>query len=839
MPSSLIQQNHGESIDGHGYSIWDMKTCKYTHVEIPNDFAHHTIDIEDGKLVTDISNLKGSPRLRIRCKKSIATEVKSIITDIRKVCSPSEISFIRLDSDTVIDDNINPDVDIDNISDVDYQNTLIYEYLLEVYPDIDKKSMQDILDLNKKMNEELISIHKPQVGIEWIPKKFEFSNMFSYGEGNVIDFDKIDGVIGVFGENYLGKSSIFSSLAFCLFDKCDKTFKANLIMNIDKMNMSSKFTFEVNSIPYIIERTGIRDKKGNVPVKVTFKKIENGKEIILDGESRDKTNEIIRNYVGSYEDFNLTTLSIQNSKSKNIVEMGQTERKDLLSRFMGIDIFDELNSLAGEKSKETSVKLKSFQKDLFEKNLAQLENEKELRDQKSNDLKDRLKTFEIGLQNIQCDILEKTKLLIPLTDVPTNINELIEKKKSIELSISENDKKLDIVNEKIKKVQSEITCINNLLSDVRFSNIIDDYNKNTEYKSKLQVSESELENLKFVVKSKLEKLKHLNEHQYDPTCKFCCDNIFVKDAIKTKDGLQDDKNKVIKLISQIDELKLTINDSIDGVYKEHRELKNKLMILVTDDSKLSTLLANLSSNTKKVDLHEINHKINLYYKSEQSIRENKEIESIIKELNVKRLNLDHDYKSLQKENLQNVSRLASINDQIIDITDRIEVATKLENEYAAYQAYQVAVGKDGVPYKMVTSILPKIEREVNNILSQICEFSMKLESEGSNVNLYICHSDRSWPIELTSGMEKFISSFAMRIALLNISTLPKPNLLIIDEGWGTLSAQNLAVMPLLFSILKGQFSLLFIISHLDQMRDFVDKSIEIKKIGNFSSVDCS
>ena len=277
MPGSLIQQNHGESVIGHGYSIWDMKTCKYQHVEIKNDYAHHTIDIEDGKLITDISNIPPKPRLRVRCKKSVATEVKSIITDIRKVCSPSEISFIRLDSDTVVDDNINPDVDIDNISDVDYQNTLIYEYLLEVYPDIDKKSMQDILDLNKKMNEELISIHKPQVGIEWIPKKFEFSNMFSYGEGNVIDFDKIDGVIGVFGENYLGKSSIFSSLAFCLFDKCDKTFKANLIMNIDKMNMSSKFTFEVNSIPYIIERTGIRDKKGNVPVKVTFKKIENGK----------------------------------------------------------------------------------------------------------------------------------------------------------------------------------------------------------------------------------------------------------------------------------------------------------------------------------------------------------------------------------------------------------------------------------------------------------------------------------------------------------------------------------------------------------------------------------
>lgn len=837
MPSSLIQQNHGESIDGHGYSIWDMKTCKYKHVEIPNDYSHYTIDIEDGKLVTDISNLKGNPRLRIRCKKSIATEVKAVVTDIRKVCSPSEISFVRLDADTVVDENIIPDVDIDNIADVDYQNKLIHEYILEVYPDIDKTSMQDILDLNKKMNEELLATQIPTVGVKWVPKKFEFSNMFSYGENNVIDFDKLDGVIGVFGPNYLGKSSIFSALTFCLFDKCDKTFKANQVMNIDKMSMSSKFTFEINSIPYTIERTGTRDKKGNVPVKVVFKKIEDGKETVLDGESRDKTNEVIRNYVGSYEDFNLTTLSIQNSKSKNIVEMGQTERKDLLSRFIGIDIFEKLNEIAGDKIKETSAKLKAFQKDLFEKNLAQLENEKELREQKTADIKDRMRVFELSIENVKYEILEKTKSLTPLKDVPTNINDLLERKKSLQDEIVETKKKITLVQERLEKVRAEIDPINKSLESKEFSNIVDRYNEYQKNKTLLAKADSTLENLKFVVKNKLEKLKHLSEHKYDPNCKFCCDNVFVKDAVKTKDSLTEDKQKVSDLLKEFQRIESLIDPTVETIYKKFRDLSNKSMELIKDESKLSNLLVGLTSVDKAVELNKVENSIKLYYESEEVIKENKIIESEIKTLKTKLTNVEFEAKSLEKENVQNLSRLTSINDQIVDITDRIEVATKLESEYAAYQAYQVAIGKDGVPYKMVSSVLPSVEREVNNILNQVCEFTMKIESEGSNVNLYICHSDRSWPIELTSGMEKFISSFALRVALINISSLPHPPLLVVDEGFGTLSAENLAVMPILFSFLKAQFDTIFVISHLDQMRDFVDSVIEIKKVGNFSSVD--
>jgi DNA repair exonuclease SbcCD ATPase subunit len=109
--------------------------------------------------------------------------------------------------------------------------------------------------------------------------------------------------------------------------------------------------------------------------------------------------------------------------------------------------------------------------------------------------------------------------------------------------------------------------------------------------------------------------------------------------------------------------------------------------------------------------------------------------------------------------------------------------------------------------------------------------------DGKNINTYIVYSEeKTWPLELTSGMEKFISSLAIRTALVNVSNLPRPNFLAIDEGLGNLDSENLNSLFMLFTFLKSQFDLLMIISHLDSVRDVVDNLIDIKKVAGFSKI---
>jgi DNA repair exonuclease SbcCD ATPase subunit len=85
-------------------------------------------------------------------------------------------------------------------------------------------------------------------------------------------------------------------------------------------------------------------------------------------------------------------------------------------------------------------------------------------------------------------------------------------------------------------------------------------------------------------------------------------------------------------------------------------------------------------------------------------------------------------------------------------------------------------------------------------------------------------------------MERFLSSLAIRIALINVSALPRPNFIAIDEGWGSLDQEHISAVVNLFEYFRNKFDFSIIISHVDSMRDMVDTLIEVNKINKFSHI---
>jgi exonuclease SbcC len=171
------------------------------------------------------------------------------------------------------------------------------------------------------------------------------------------------------------------------------------------------------------------------------------------------------------------------------------------------------------------------------------------------------------------------------------------------------------------------------------------------------------------------------------------------------------------------------------------------------------------------------------------------------------------------------------------INDNINKVEELEGDYQAYQYLLEAIKRDGVPYDLISKSLPTVEGAVNDILAQIVDFSIVFNMDGKQIDTHIVYGDdRVWPLELSSGMERFISSLAIRIGLMNVSNLPQSNFLAIDEGWGTMDSENLNSVSQLFQYLKTQFQFTFVVSHIETMRDFVDTLLEIKKTNGSSSV---
>ena len=200
-------------------------------------------------------------------------------------------------------------------------------------------------------------------------------------------------------------------------------------------------------------------------------------------------------------------------------------------------------------------------------------------------------------------------------------------------------------------------------------------------------------------------------------------------------------------------------------------------------------------------------------------------------------NLDYQLDMVNKKltTLHGEIQVLSTNEK--QINDNIEKVEELEDSHQAYQFLLEAIKRDGVPYDLISKSLPTVEGAVNDILAQIVDFSIVFNMDGKQIDTHIVYDDdRVWPLELSSGMERFISSLAIRVGLMNVSNLPRSNFLAIDEGWGTMDSENLNSVAQLFQYLKTEFQFSLVVSHIESMRDFVDTLLEIKKVSGSSSV---
>ena len=281
------------------------------------------------------------------------------------------------------------------------------------------------------------------------------------------------------------------------------------------------------------------------------------------------------------------------------------------------------------------------------------------------------------------------------------------------------------------------------------------------------------------------------------------------------------KYNVNTIIDEIDHIKHQINT--------HRAEIDKIT-LISKSCRLE--LNNLSD---KLDV--INSDIKKSIKQEKSVEHNTNIQT---QIDTSKLNLTKVETSISNTNdkLIDVNGDIRIYENIINtVNDSIDKLEAMEKKYAGYEHYLKCVKRDGIPYKLISDVLPKLEIEVNNILSPIVDFEILFNTDGKNINSYIAYGDEQfWPLDLTSGMEKFISSVAIRTALINISNLPRPNFMAIDEGFGSLDSDNFNSLYLLFDYLKNQFDYILTISHIDKTRDMVDQIIDINKVGGFSTI---
>ena len=839
---SLVQQNFGETLDKHGFVVWDMETLTYEGVDIKNDYGYYTLDVDNG-MVPVINDMPKFPRLRVRLSNTDTADTKSVMVNIKQLYGVDDFTIIRTDSLAKLKtgNRLNK-LDFEDISDINYQNSLISEYIERMMPFITKNDLDGLEVINRDINSRIT--HEEIIrNIYWKPIKFEFSNMFSYGEDNKIDFTKLGGLMGLFAPNASGKSSLFDAVSFCLYDKCSRSFKAQNILNNRKSDFYCQLNFQINGINYVIRREARTINKGkNVKVDVQFWRMEDGQSISLNGTERRDTNQIIEQYVGKYEDFVLTALSLQGNNAL-FIDKSQSERKDLLAQFMGLNVFDKLYETATEDIKEVSVLIKNFKRTNFTSDLA--EKETELKTKKS-ELKILQKSLDFKIVD-KDDLINKIlSLSRELTPIDKNLDlpKLESKRDEIKSQITLLEAENKLKESKIDEYSTLIAEISQSIEQHKTINgkaIEDAKTEWDAYKSEINETEHHIQLLEQSLESNREKLLHLEQHEYNPNCNFCINNVFVKDALETKSKVEEQEDKLSELGNKHQSLiqQASYIAGVEEQWDELFELKQRYskakVILEKSQAELKGL--ETRSELLETQLDKVEEDIERYYENEDTIQRNKQIETIISGLEKTKNEIEAEIKQLTKDIATINGSINSLGSFIEGIRNRMDEVKDLEEKNRLYTYYLDAVKRDGIPYELISKALPIIENEVNNILAQVVDFGCVMEVDGKSINAKIVYDDQEWPLEMCSGMEKFVSGLAIRVALINICNLPRPNFLVIDEGFGTLDSDNLSSLFMMMQYLKTQFDFIWVISHLEQMRDIVDGLIEIKKVNGFSKID--
>ena len=834
---SLIQQNFGESFKRHGIIIWNLLEKTSEFIEIENDYGYYTVEVKNGKPI-NLSDIPPKPRLRVRTENTTVADVKKIVIDLKKKYKVQDVIVLRSDK---LSDKKNPYSNglelTKNVRSAECQNDLLKEYLDKRF-DIDDEMLKRIQTINRELNKYLQEIDISR-NISWKPKMFEFSNMFSYGDGNIVNFENMKGSIGAFAANHSGKSALLDAVSFCIFDRCSRSRHGMDVMNNKKKTFYCKLNFEIEGIDYFIERRGKRFKNGGVRVDTDFWMIDEANEkISLNGEQRRDTNKNIQGYLGTYEDFTLTALSVQNNNT-GFIEKTQTEKKDLLAQFLDITVFEELYQLANEEIRDVQALLKDFKNTDFETELVECESNHEKINLLYTEKTAELDNLKKQLKKLNDKVVQKNKKLITISTPPLTLESLDAKLISLTTEISENVSKLEKYDKYTNENKSEFLNITNSLKKISEQDILENKNKydlDIQKRDKLNI---DLDKLKLIITNKLDKLKAIG--QFDPNCDFCKNTPFVKSAFEIEKTLLLDKQNAIHIKNQLSSLgEILENSTATAEYDNMISLKERINTIkqYQNEIKLKRAQREIKISNIKNSIKDCESQIQIYHDNKKSIKYNdklhSEITKIEHEITSKELEI-----SAHNTNLRTTySELMVLQNRIQSIKNSIAKADELEKRSNAYEYYLNAISRDGIPYELISNIIPHIEDEVNLILSQIVDFRIVFHIDGKNINTHIAYdNDNTWPLELTSGMEKFISSLAIRVALINISNLPRPNFLAIDEGFGNLDTTSLNSIFMLFGYLKTEFDFLFIISHIDVMKDIMDDLVEISVERGYSKVN--
>ena len=712
------------------------------------------------------------------------------------------------------------------ILDENYQKQLIEQYVIDNKINI---SIPHLMKLDGSVNLELENYKEQTNRYKTFKiKEIEFSNFLSYGDNNKLTFDDKTGITSVVSEpaNYGGKTTLTVDLLLFLFfgtttktDKNEEIF--NRFTNSDVVEVKGKVEIEGDN--YIIKRTITRKKSKDDTYtcknEVDFYQVlPRGGVKQLNGEQKKFTDELIKTYVGTFDDFLITILTTGDNLD-DLIKTKPTERGRILTRFIGLEFFREKEKIAKKKYTEWKEKSKLYHNN-SQDILFKIEEEKNKITQNGIMIESNRKVHD----NIKSEIDELSNQREELfknryNDIDSELYKLDES--TIQSGL---DKVISLIDQKNNDIQ-------NIIKETPKPDEEYDIDRYGVLKSNLKDLNENNIRLKVEVDTLKQKVDLLINSEICQTCRRPLDDVDNTNEIEnTKNTIIEKENTLNNLVEKIGD----VNQSIKhlDLVKDQWDIYNK-NILLLDKAKLEL-------KSYEDSLNRGTEKLNQYRKIKEMVEKNKQIDTDIQKIKFKIDSLD-EQKNMSLLTIRGIDKDIELSHSKIDEYNNL--LKELKNEEIIdniFKTYLDVYGKNGISKMVLSTMIPLINSHLKILLSDTCEFILEIRmNDKSEVEFWMVDqlTGVNKPLNAGSGYEKTVSSLALRCVLSKVCSLPKPNIIIFDEVTGKVSNDNLDKIGLFFDKLKQFFEHIWIISHNPLILDWADHLVTVKKENNISTVN--
>lgn len=841
---STIQQNFGETVDEHGVLVWSIRGKNDFDVEfiqIENRIPFITIDWQGSvkKTVDEHKWIKKKSRLRVMSEKQLTDSDKSILDmQLKAEFDPVSLVYELEKIDHVFDDSVGSEVQ--NTKDLLSVNTL--KEMVEDFYEDDAfcDDQRDVIEQEIADSLENIAKKDDSFANRFQIERIEFSNLFGYGEDNFINFGDLKGVVGVFAPNRFGKSTILAAVLYSIFGDLDREAgqgKNHFLINLRAKKATTKAFVKIGESRILITREAERKTKKNcakvsLKEQVKFFLVDENYQIKedLSGEKPSQTNKEISKYVGTAEDFLLTTISAQDDMKK-FLKNKNTSRKQILSRFLSLEVLEKMHLSIRAKNTDCKNQIKLMDIKDWETIISNLKEEKVDLEKKIEKLNHRESLISEEWVEVKAElqnIAEASAKIVSVKDVELLREGVVKTESSIvdlKEALNKGKRKYKETLKKVEEFDADSIAIeiDELESEVEKLRVeIDDLR---EVKVEMSFLEREVKGKEKTIL----KLKTVPCGDQYPNCKYISDaHMAKKELAEIKNRFEKVEEKVKNLQSANNEKKLKDSKvkiaNLKGLQNENQ--KNLFFLeqgkdrLLSEKSKLDLLKDRLEEQKERLR------------KAEASAI-NIEETTAIQELKKREEEILSSMKSIKSHIAEYQQRMGKIEEVVKHSIADMEKYSILNKKSMALEKLVYAFSPKGFPSQLLSQKLKIINQEISHVLSGVVDFDVELEIQDGTDKLEVMlnYKGNKRPIEVCSGMERNVASIAIRVAMVLISSMPKTNMLMFDEAFDAFDANSIDVAEKIFFSLRRWFKSIFIISHDESVKNMAEKHIDIIKNG--------